>query len=60
MYRTRKTRSANNVVLRRGKVFAAYDHAGLHLLKVGPGPRLVRQAVFTYVKPKTRKKTPAK
>ena len=50
-YRTRRTRSANQVVLRRGKVYVAYDHAGLHLLKVGPGPRLVRLAAFTTVKP---------
>lgn len=50
-YRTRPTRSANNVLLRRGKVYAAYDHAGLHVLQVKPGPRLVRASAFTYVKP---------
>lgn len=54
LYRTRSTRSAIGVQLRRNRVYVAYDHAGVHLLEVGAGKRLLRRAVFTFVKPPVR------
>lgn len=50
-YQTKLTRSANEVELRGAQLFVAYDHAGLHALKLGPGRSLVLQSVFTVEKP---------
>lgn len=45
-YQTKALRSANGVVLRRGQLLVAYDHAGLHVLKLGPKRTLVPEGVF--------------
>jgi hypothetical protein len=45
-FKTSLTRSANEVELRGRQLLVAYDHAGLVLLKLGPGRSLALDGVF--------------